>query len=193
MAKFNRSEPGRVFHGAFADALSSAFGGASVHVTEKEIRQPKANHERGESMKREPQSLTVHLREAGRRINRATSTISRGMVALHCGRVLALTRGNTSKVRKLFFADPMSLEDKAIALERNLSPTDRRQAARCARFVAEIENLYDIAGRLKARLDNCYIKVKRYSVLVAAEEKKEQSAACKKTPNGNRLSNRAAK
>ena len=44
-------------------------------------------------MKREPQSLTVHLRHAAHRIHRAVWIIDSGASALHCGRVLALTRG----------------------------------------------------------------------------------------------------
>jgi hypothetical protein len=55
-------------------------------------------------MKREPQSLTVHLRHAAHRLNRAAWMIDSGASALHCGRVLALTRGNTGKIRKLFFS-----------------------------------------------------------------------------------------
>jgi hypothetical protein len=41
-------------------------------------------------MKREPQSLTVHLRHAAHRIHRAAWMIDSGATALHCGRVLAL-------------------------------------------------------------------------------------------------------
>src|SRR6266481_9722889 len=81
-------------------------------------------------MKREPQSLTVHLRHAAHRIHRAAWMVDSGATALHCGRVLALTCGNTGKVQRLFFSDSMALEDKATVLRRNLSATDRQQANR---------------------------------------------------------------
>jgi len=123
-------------------------------------------------MKREPQSLTVHLRHAAHRIHRAAWMIESGASALHCGRVLALTRGNTGKIRKLFFSDSMALEDKATILRRDLSATDRQQAIRTERFGAEIEKLGEMACRLRAKLENCYVKIKRYTVSVAAQEKK---------------------
>ena len=123
-------------------------------------------------MKREPQSLTVHLRHAAHRIHRAAWMIDSGASALHCGRVLALTRGNTGKIRKLFFSDSMAFEDKAIVLRKNLSATDRKQATRTERFGAEIEKLGEMARRLRAKLENCYVEIKRYTVSVAAEEKK---------------------
>jgi hypothetical protein len=37
-------------------------------------------------MKREPQSLTVHLRHAAHRVHRAAWIINDGATALHCGR-----------------------------------------------------------------------------------------------------------
>lgn len=123
-------------------------------------------------MKREPQSLTVHLRHAAHRIHRAAWIIDSGMTALHCGRVLALTRENTGKVRKLFFLDSMALEDKATVLQRNLTSTDRQQAIRTEKLGAEIEKLGEMAHRLGAKLENCYVKIKRYTVRVAAEERK---------------------
>lgn len=123
-------------------------------------------------MKREPQSLTVHLRHAAHRIHRAAWMIDSGASALYCGRVLALTRGNTGKVWKLFFSDSMALEDKAAVLQRNLGATDRQQAICTAKFGAEVEKLFEIARRLRAKPENCYDKVKRYTVRVAAEEKK---------------------
>ena len=64
-------------------------------------------------MKREPQSLTVHLRHAAHRIHRAAWMIDSGASALHCGRVLAFTRGNTGKILKLFFSDSAAFEDLA--------------------------------------------------------------------------------
>ena len=70
--------------------------------------------------------------------------IDSGASALHCGRVLALTRGNTGKIRKLFFSDSMALEDKATVLRRKLSPTDKQQAIRTERFGAEIEKLGEL-------------------------------------------------
>jgi hypothetical protein len=76
-------------------------------------------------MKREPPSLTVHLRHAAHRIHRAAWMIDSGATALHCGRVLALTRGKTRKIRKVFFSGSMALEEKAAVLQRNLSATDR--------------------------------------------------------------------
>ena len=91
---------------------------------------------------------------------------------MHCGRVLALTRRNTGKIRKLFFLDSMALEDKATVLRRKLSPTDKHQAIRTERFGAEIEKLGELTRRLRVKLENCYVKIKRYTVSVAAEEKK---------------------
>jgi len=123
-------------------------------------------------MKREPQSLTVHLRHAAHRIHRAAWMIDSGASDLHCGRVLALTRGKPGKIRKLFFSDSMAFEDKATVLRRNLSATDRQQAIRTERFGAEIEKLAVMARRLRAKLENCYVRIMRYSVSVAAEEKK---------------------
>ena len=123
-------------------------------------------------MKREPQSLTVHLRHAAHRIHRAAWMVDSGASALHCGRVLALTRGKTGKIRKLLFLDSMTIEDKATVLRRDLSATDRQQAIRTERFGAEIEKLGEMARRLRAKLENCYVKIKRYTVSVAAEEKK---------------------
>jgi hypothetical protein len=87
-------------------------------------------------------------------------------------RVLALTRENTGKVRKLFFSESIALEDKAMVLRRNLSVTDRQQAIRTDKFGAEVEKLYEMANRLRAKLENCYVKFKRYTVCVAEEERK---------------------
>jgi hypothetical protein len=89
--------------------------------------------------------------------------VDSGATALHCGRVLALTCGNTGKVQRLFFSDSMALEDKATVLRRNLSATDRQQAIRAERFGAEIEKLGEMARRLRAKLENCYVKIKRYA------------------------------
>ena len=66
----------------------------------------------------------------------------------------------------------MALEDKATVLRRNLSATDRDQAICTEKFGAEIEKLGEMARRLRAKLENCYVKIKRYTVSVAAEERK---------------------
>jgi hypothetical protein len=113
-------------------------------------------------MKREPQSLTMHLRHSAHRIHRAAWMIDSGAAALHCGRVLALTRRSTGKIRKLFFSDAMALEAKATVLRRKLSATDRQQAIRTERFGAEIEKLGEMARRLRAKLENWFVKIKRY-------------------------------
>ena len=55
---------------------------------------------------------------------------------------------------------------------RNLSATDRQEAIRTERFGVEIEKLSEMARRLRAKLENCYVEIKRYTVTVAAEEKK---------------------
>jgi hypothetical protein len=67
-----------------------------------------------------------------------------------------------------------ALEDEAAVLQRKLSPKDRQQAIPSAKFATEIENLYEPAGRLKAKLENCYVKITRYTVRIAAEEKKNR-------------------
>lgn len=113
----------------------------------------------------------MHLRHAAHRVHRAAWIINDGATALHCGRVLALTREDTGKVRKLFFSDSMALEDKAAVLQRDLSATDRQQANRTAKLGAEVERLYEMARRLSTKLENCYVRIKRYTVRVAAEEK----------------------
>ncbi len=136
-------------------------------------------------MKREPQSLTVHLRHAAHRIHRAAWMIDSGATALHCGRVLALTRGNTGKIRKLFFSDSMAFEDKATVLRRNLGATDRKQAIRTERLEEEIEKLAESARRLRAKLENCYVKIKRYTMSAAREEKKNPEFR-KRTLRGQR-------
>ena len=123
-------------------------------------------------MKRKPQSLTVHLRHAAHRVHRAAWIINDGATALHCGRVLALTREHTGKVRDLFFSDSMALEDKAGVLQRDLGATDRQQAARTAKLGAEVGRLYETARRLSAKLESCYVRIKQYTLRVAAEEKK---------------------
>jgi hypothetical protein len=66
----------------------------------------------------------------------------------------------------------MALEDKAVVLQRDLTATDRQQAARTAKLGAEVERLYETARRLSAKLENCYVGIKQYTVRVAAEEKK---------------------
>lgn len=66
----------------------------------------------------------------------------------------------------------MAFEDKAAVLRKNLSATDRQQAVRTERFGAEIENLGEMARRLRAKLENWYVKIRRYTLSVAAEEKK---------------------
>jgi hypothetical protein len=124
-------------------------------------------------MKPKRESITVHLRKATRRIDRAANLVCDGMISLHCARVLALSRGKTRNIRKLFFSDTVALEDRAVVLERNLRPEDRQQAIRSAQYGAEIEKLYEMARRLRARLESCYIRVKRYNLRVRAEERKE--------------------
>ncbi len=95
------------------------------------------------------------------------------MISLHCARVLALSRGKTRNIRKLFFSDAMALEDRAVVLETNLSREDRQQVTRSAKYGAEIEKLYEMARRLRARLESCYIRVKRYNLRIRAEERKK--------------------
>jgi hypothetical protein len=80
--------------------------------------------------------------------------------------------GNTGKIRKLFFSVSMALEDKATVLRRNLSAADRQQTIRTEKFGAEIEKLGEMARRLRAKLETCYVKLKRCTVSVAAEERK---------------------
>src|SRR5689334_22061454 len=94
-------------------------------------------------MKPKRESITVHLRKATRRIDRAANVVCDGMISLHCARVLALSRGKTRNIRKLFFSDTVALEDRAVVLERNLRPEDRQQAIRSAQYGAEIEKLYE--------------------------------------------------
>src|SRR5260221_12702409 len=97
-------------------------------------------------MKREPQSLTVHLRHAAHRIHRAAWMVDSGATALHCGRVLALTCGNTGKGQRLFFSDSMALEDKATGLRRNLSPTDKQKGIRREKFGGGVWKLGGCGG-----------------------------------------------
>ena len=127
-------------------------------------------------MKRKRESITVHLRRATRRIDRAANLACDGMISLHCARVLALSRGKTRSIRKLFFSDAIALEDRAVVLETNLSPEDRQQAIRSAKYGAEIEKLYEMARRLRTRLESCYIRVKRYNLRIRAEERKKSKA-----------------
>jgi len=124
-------------------------------------------------MKRKPESITVHLRKATRKIDKAANMVCDGMIKLHCARVLALSRGRTRDIRKLFFCDPIALEDRAAVLETKLRPQDRQQASRCAAYGAEIERLYEMAKRLRSKLEGCYIRVKRYNLRVVADEKKK--------------------
>jgi len=124
-------------------------------------------------MKPKRESITVHLRKATRRIDRAANVVCDGMISLHCARVLALSRGKTRNIRKLFFSDAIALEDRAVALERNLRPEDRQQAIRSAKYGAEIEKLYEMARRLRAGLESCYARLKRYNLRVGSEERKK--------------------
>ncbi|MGA9888545.1 MAG: hypothetical protein WBQ31_13680, partial [Candidatus Acidiferrales bacterium] len=84
----------------------------------------------------------------------------------------ALSRARTRDIRKLFFSDPIALEDRAVVMETKLRSEDRQQAIRTEKFGAEIEKLVEMARRLRVKLENCYVKIKRYTVSVAAEEKK---------------------
>jgi hypothetical protein len=123
-------------------------------------------------MKRKPESITVHLKKATHRIDKAANLACGGMISLHCARVLALSRGKSRDIRKLFFSDASALEDRAVALATNLRPVDQQQAIRSAKYGAEIEKLYEMARRLRSRLENCYIRVKRYNIRSANEKKK---------------------
>ncbi len=128
-------------------------------------------------MKSKPQSITVHLRRATRRIDKAANLACDGMISLHCARVLALSQGKTRYIRKLLFSDAIALEDRAVVLETNLRPQDRQQAIRSAKYGAEIEKLYEMARRLRARLESCYIRVKRYNLRIRAGERKKSKVA----------------
>src|SRR5260370_38047311 len=101
-------------------------------------------------MKREPQSLTVHLRHAAHRIHRAAWMVDSGATALHCGRVLALTWGNTGKVQRLFFSDSMALRDKATVLRINLITTDRQLGIRAERLMAACSRRREVGNLLCA-------------------------------------------
>lgn len=57
-------------------------------------------------------------------------------------------------------------------METKLRPEDRQQAIRCAAYGSEIEKLYEMARRLRARLESCYVRVSRYNLCVLADEKK---------------------
>lgn len=93
------------------------------------------------------------------------------MLALGIEPLLALSRGRARDIRKLFFSDPIALEDRAVVLETKLRPEDRQQAIRCAAYGVEIERLYEMAKRLRSNLESCYIRVKRYNLRVVADEK----------------------
>jgi hypothetical protein len=67
---------------------------------------------------------------------------------------------------------PLSSSSSTVPLRRNLTATDRQEAIRTERFGVEIEKLTEMARRLRAKLENCYVEIKRYTVTVGAEEKK---------------------
>jgi hypothetical protein len=64
----------------------------------------------------------------------------------------------------------MGLEDRAALLSKKSQCYGQTAGHAVREICAEMENLYEIAGRLKAKLENCYVKIKRYTVRVAAEE-----------------------
>jgi hypothetical protein len=78
-------------------------------------------------------------------------------------------------------------------MRKNLSATDRQQAIRTERFGAEIEKLGEMARRLRAKLENCYVKIKRYTVSVAAEEKKNPEFRKRTRPQKVRRSRNAGR
>ena len=49
---------------------------------------------------------------------------------------------------------------------------DRQQVSRTERFGADIGKLAEMAPRLRAKLENCCVKINRYTVSIAAEERR---------------------
>jgi hypothetical protein len=50
-------------------------------------------------MKRKPKSITVQLRKAKRKIDKAANIVCDGVIKLHCARVFALSRGRKGAFR----------------------------------------------------------------------------------------------
>ncbi len=107
----------------------------------------------------------------------------RGTSSLMRSRTTESGMDSETATKKLFSGDQVPVRIDRIAITTLTTPvfctrfsgriyiTDRQQAIRTERFGAELEKLGAMARRLKATLENCYVKVKRYTVPVAAEEK----------------------
>ena len=108
-------------------------------------------------MKREPQSLTVHLRDAAHRISRAEWIIGSGMTALwpRC-------RAHAQEYRQApqsFVPSPYGprRQGRGSFKEISVLRTDGRPSSP-RNLRQRWRTFMKIAGRLKAKLENCYAK-----------------------------------
>ena len=103
-------------------------------------------------MKRRPDSLTIHLRKAVRKLDQVAHALCDEQIASHIAYVLTVSRGDKRQIRRLFRGDSTSSDDKSVELEGKLPPRERYRAVRQTTYGAELESLYEWTKRLRGSL-----------------------------------------
>jgi len=113
-------------------------------------------------MKRRPVPPTQHLRTAIRKIEKIVWKLHDEQLAAYIAYVLAVSRGEKDEIRKLFEAKFTAFGDLSAALERKLTPKERRRAVRLTAYEGEMAALHDAAHRLQARMEASYMHQRRF-------------------------------
>jgi hypothetical protein len=135
-------------------------------------------------MKRRPVPPTHHLKAAIRKIDKIVWKLHDEQLAAYISYVLAVSKGEKREIRKLFAARFTAFGDLSAALERKLTPKERRRAVRLTAYEAEMAALHDAAQRLQARMEASYIQQRRFKnrTLDGSEEKHSKTPNARQRP-----------
>jgi hypothetical protein len=129
--------------------------------------------------RRKPVPPTHHLKTALRRIDKIVWKLHDEQLAAYIAYVLAVSKGETPEIRKLFSAKFAAFGDLAAEMERKLPPKERLRAIRLATYESEMEALHDAAKRLESDMAAAYIKQTRFKIGAPDEIGEAQAKAVK--------------
>lgn len=112
--------------------------------------------------RRRPVPPTHHLKAAIRKIDKIVWKLHDEQLAAYIAYVLTVSQGEKREIRKLFGAKFTAFGDLSAALERKLTPKERRRAVRLAAYEAEMAALHDAAKRLRSLMEVSYMQQRRF-------------------------------
>ena len=134
-------------------------------------------------MKRRPVPPTHHLKTAIRKIDKIVWKLHDEQLAAYIAYVLTVSKGEKREIRKMFGAKFTAFGDLAAALERKLTPKERRRAVRLAAYEGEMAALHDAAEGLQSRMEAAYIQQRRFKN-GTLDDSEERHSECSSTSCG---------